>query len=565
MALGANHWSVAFPDRFTACSHLLELRAADTVTSQAATTTLPGTGPVTIEAWKPVSSTIDLATQLTNLSSWLVSNVASTGPYVHGSRFVAFMNVGGMEYDGGTTSSAGALRHEAFHSWWGRGLKPASQTDGWWDEAWTVYNDLGGVQSAPFDFTEPAGRAQRTQPVGPGHPVGVVHEWRAVLRRCRGDDRRRRVCASHMKSFYALQRSRPATTPQLEAFLVARSGSARLVDAFHRFVYGLADPAPVPDLWIKDDPGDPGSDTWAGRFWNSPDLWIRNADDDGTVHQAVEYGQDNWFHARVRNRSAAATARHFLVTFSLQAFVGTEFVYPGDFLPCVAAVAGFDVGPGDSAIVKARWPAALVPAPGMHVCWLASVISRGEHSPNGAHVWEHNNLAQKNLIVADAVPGDWVVFPIVVDRLRLARSPMIALEVVRPRGWSNMEAALLHHERSVLGEAGTRPAATLMGRGEPTLGSARRPAARREAPAIEATRRTFDDTLAQRFRSGRRARVLVRRGGKGQIVLGMALHAPDDAHPGEVLHVDLVQRDERSGRVTGGVAVDLRIAKGRTR
>ena len=45
-------------------------------------------------------------------------------------RFVAFIIQGGMEYDGGCTSSLGALRHEAYHSWWGRGVKPASQADG---------------------------------------------------------------------------------------------------------------------------------------------------------------------------------------------------------------------------------------------------------------------------------------------------------------------------------------------------------------------------------------------------------------------------------------------------
>ena len=43
--------------------------------------------------------------------------------------------------DGGCTSPPGSLHHETFHSWWGRGIKPASQADGWWDEAWNVYHD----------------------------------------------------------------------------------------------------------------------------------------------------------------------------------------------------------------------------------------------------------------------------------------------------------------------------------------------------------------------------------------------------------------------------------------
>ena len=60
-----------------------------------------------------------------------------------------------MEYDGGTTTGTGALRHETFHSWFARGLKAASQPDAWWDEAWTVYNDNGAAGSLPFDFTDP--------------------------------------------------------------------------------------------------------------------------------------------------------------------------------------------------------------------------------------------------------------------------------------------------------------------------------------------------------------------------------------------------------------------------
>jgi len=47
-----------------------------------------------------------------------------------------------MEYDGGTTTGQAALQHETYHSWWGRGLKPASQPDAWIDEGWTFYYTL---------------------------------------------------------------------------------------------------------------------------------------------------------------------------------------------------------------------------------------------------------------------------------------------------------------------------------------------------------------------------------------------------------------------------------------
>ena len=64
--LGANHWRVLFPDRFTALSPLVELRADDTLTSASTTVTLPVSGQtMTIEAWKlTVNTALNLATQL---------------------------------------------------------------------------------------------------------------------------------------------------------------------------------------------------------------------------------------------------------------------------------------------------------------------------------------------------------------------------------------------------------------------------------------------------------------------------------------------------------------------
>jgi hypothetical protein len=563
--LGANHWSIAFPARFTAFSPLLELRAADTVTSQADSTTLPVSGAtVSVEAWKPVGSAVDLAAQLTNLKSWLQANESSTGAYLHGSRFVAFLNVGGMEYDGGTTAAPGSLRHESFHSWWGRGLKPASQTDGWWDEAWTVYNDLGASGSLPFDFTQSPVTLSSRNPWIRATPQAAYTSGERFFEGAAslvGVSSLR----SHMRSFYLEHNARPATTPDLEAQLVCRSGAAELVDGFHRFVYGFADPAPLPDLWIKDDPGDPGGNLWAGTFWNSPDLWIRNADDGGTTHEPPEFGQDNWFHARIRNRSATGTARHFFVAFNVKTFAGTEFVYPGDFLPAISGVAGFELSPGQSAIVKARWPSALVPPPGTHACWLAAVLSRSEKPAAGAHVWEHNNLAQKNLAVVDLVPGDWFLLPLVLDRLRLGRRRRVALELVRPRAWLKLEAGLLHSEKAVFAAARPQRAAAFVPLDALAPPVRKRPKAVLDCGGVpgapDSDGRALEDASAVRFRAGVTAAVQLRLPGRGQIAATVALRAPPEAKPGDVIYADLLQRDERSGRVTGGVAVELRIRR----
>jgi hypothetical protein len=571
--LGANSWAVAFPARFTAFSPLLELRAADTVTSLVDTVALPASGTiVSIEAWKPVSSTADLSAQMANLKTWLAANDSAYGQYLHGGRFVAFVNVGGMEYDGGTTSSPGSLRHETHHSWWGRGVKPASQADGWWDEAWTVYNDLGASGAAPLDFASPAVELSSRNPwvrSTPGDSYTKGEQFFEGAASLIGVTNLK----SHMRSFFLERNERPVTTADLEAFLVCRSGAADLVDAFHRFVYGFPDPSPAPDLWIKDDPADPGGNYWAGTFWNSPDLWIRHADDGGLTHQSVRAGRDNWFYARVRNRSSSAVARHFLVTFNVKPFMGVQFEYPTDFMPCIAAAAGFALGPGESTIVKARWPAALVPPAGTHACWLASVLSRLEKPAAGANVWEHNNLAQKNLAVVSALPGDWTVLSIVLDRLRHHRLQEVSLELLRPPGWRKLEATLVHHTDEIFASGRRQPAPSVLGRDEITD----RPRRARRAPGdcagepepgARGSVRPEDapqPATAVRFRAGRAAPIPLRLPGKGQLTVGLGLRVPDDAKPGDVIPIDLVQRDVRTGRTTGGVTVELHVKDRRSR
>ena len=226
--LGTNHWLIAFPERFTASSPLLEVRASDTVTSQTGSVVLPGSGAtITIEAWKLTTNPTDLAARISEIAGYLIDNEASTGPYVHGNDFVAFFNVGGMEYEGGTTTSVGVLRHETFHSWWGRGVKPAGQADGWWDEGWTVYSDNGASGVTPFNFTSPPVELSSRNPwtrltPGASYSSGEqVFEGAAALMGAAN-------LRTYMGEFYSTRRARPATTPDLETFLVSRSGQATL-------------------------------------------------------------------------------------------------------------------------------------------------------------------------------------------------------------------------------------------------------------------------------------------------------------------------------------------------
>jgi hypothetical protein len=60
----------------------------------------------------------------------------------------------------------------------------------------------------------------------------------------------------------------------------------------------------VIDLWTHDHRLDNG-DIPAYPFWESPDIWVRHTDDDGTTHQDPITGQENWVYMIVRNRGDA--------------------------------------------------------------------------------------------------------------------------------------------------------------------------------------------------------------------------------------------------------------------
>jgi hypothetical protein len=574
-SVGPNHWQIGFPERSSAVSPLLEVRASDTLTQQTDTVLLPVSGKtVTIEAWKPTSSMVNLTSQINNIKTLLADNENDYGAYLHDDRFVAFFNgSSGMEYEGGTTTSTGALLHETFHSWFARGVKPASQADGWWDEGFTTFHDDGADDAIPFDFSDPPVLLCSRDPWQRHTPSNSYTDgsnfWKGMASLLGVSN-----LNLLMGDLYDSHKGNPVSTQMIEEFLLSRSSETQIVDAFHRFVYGLADPSPTPDLWIKDDPAHGGADQWGGTFWDSPDLWIRNADDGGTGHQSPEYGQDNWFHARVRNQAGAGEAEHFVVTFHSRGFAGTQFVYPADFLPCITAKAEFDLAPGDTRIVKAPWPRALVPPAGSHTCLLASVITRGDHPVASRHVWEHNNLAQKNLTVVDLLPNTFMILPIVIANWRRELDPIFNLEVWKPRTAAGVNLSLIHRSKEFF-----RLAKAEVKRFKPEFTNPVLPPEqiRLECggyipgpPSVDRRRimtsdtpdlvlRRFPDSWEARFSEGVIARMAVEIPPYNQKVVGLKVALPDQAQIGKSLKLHFVQRHSATQQIVGGVALQVNV------
>lgn len=573
--LGSNFWQITFPEGITAFSTLLEVRASDTLESQTGWVKLPVSGKnVFIEAWKLAGNPVDLSAQINNIENYLIDNENSTGPYIHGDRFVAFMNIGGMEYDGATTTGPGSLRHETFHSWWARGIKPASQSDAWFDEAWTEYNDFGASETQPFNFSDPPVTLCPRNPwirVTAGNAYSDGHRFWKGIAALIGVGKLKTL----MSDIYKERHHRPVSTAEIEEFLICRTGSVQLVDAFHRFVYGFGNPTSTPDLWLRDEPGHAGTDLWSGRFWDSPDLWVRNSDDGMLTHQSAKFSQDNWIYARVLNRGTTRVD-HFVMTFNIKEFAGTQFTYPNDFLPCIAAASGFDLEPGNSVIIKARWPRNLVPPPGNHACLLAAILAKGEQPIVGRHVWEHNNLAQKNLTIVDLKPNDWFVLPFVVSNQNSKADKSFQMELIRPKGHQDLEAGLLHSSQTVFGrmpdskmtyfnfsasKAGSNEAKNLdcvnYVAPQVNLGGGAARILTSDEPELLA--RQFERGVEVAFTSGEIERIPISVHAQEQLTFGLRLRTPRIAKKGDKLHLDLIQRERKTKRILGGIAIQINV------
>ncbi len=571
--IGTNHWQVALPATSSAFSPLVEVRPADSVTSLSESVTLPiSATPVTVEVWKAATDPVVLADQITAIKDYLIGNENTVGRYAHGGRFVAFIrqSTGGMEYDGATSSGKGVLDHETYHSWWGRGVKPAGQPDGWIDEGVTTYFVDDGPSSLPFDFTA---TPVQLCPRNPWVRQTAGNSYTNGSRFFKGIAAATSIATltSLMAEFYAKCDGRPVTTCALVEFLLSRVGDPLIVDAFHRFIYGFPDISPIPDAWLRDDFDHDGSESWAGgSFWNSPDLWVRNADDGFTAHQDPVAGRDNWLYARVRNASASTAIDHFVVAFNVKSYAGVEFIYPQDFLPCTTAASGFALPPGASVIVRAKWPGTLVPPAGSHACLLASVLSRSNHPQSSKHVWEQNSLAQKNLSIVDAHPDTWFVIPFVIDNRWMQARAQYTLELIRPRKLAKLQAELLYTGSLVAVERPGRKAESPLPEPDPRavlkMLESRYRKANRTPPAgliCSATpkrlERILPDCAARLFPVGKIGRIPLTLLPGQQRLLGLKVHVPAGVRKGDVLALDLIKRAVASKKVLGGIAVALKI------
>ena len=199
----------------------------------------------------------------------------------------------------------------------------------------------------------------------------------------------------------------------------------------------------IGDLYIRDNLSDTGVAFPGGAFWDSPDIFIRNNDDDpnlyldptipnDTIHEKPLNNQDNWVYARIHNKSGT-DSEYVTVNFYIANYHGfsgrdtvaeavprTEVIYPIDWHPdSLIGSANLDRIPaGGTAVAKVRWNQADIPAADWHPCLLVDILPLGTSPTDLHHVWDNKKLGQKNIQIEYIPAEDYEFdFPFVIGHV----------------------------------------------------------------------------------------------------------------------------------------------------
>lgn len=243
---GGRAWSLVYPAHFTALSPMLVVAPADTIELRRSAVNLGARSrSLGLVTARHTDTDADLAACEADIKGWLAYLSARFEPWVHGDTFTAVVWAPGrgMEYDGATTASVGALEHEVFHSWFGRGVKPARAGDGWIDEAFTTWStasrrsDLPRYSSEELSLEEPPVELYPAHPWARRTPLESYSEgarlFAGLAHRLGGPERLRAA----MADWYRANAGNLITTDGLGAHLKAWSG-IDISPLWARYVHG---------------------------------------------------------------------------------------------------------------------------------------------------------------------------------------------------------------------------------------------------------------------------------------------------------------------------------------
>lgn len=374
------------------------------------------------------------------------------------------------------------------------------------------------------------------------------------------------------------------------------------------------------DLFVRDNPADSGVMPSTGDFWNCPDVWVRNADDNMVSHQDTIRGRENWVYVRVTNRGAAE-AREVKIRVYIANYASSQFLFPNDWIPqnpsgggslgapgtyLVGEVQLASLAAGATQVVKARWPASLIPpATNWHPCILVEVSPNDGNLVVGGNVWHNNNLGQKNITIINARRGELVEFAffagskfaaaglmdVVVSRLGVPRSASVYLDVNDPAILAMLKPVLSGYPAGaavapgMAGAGGTvatlvdpatiavpkpgppvpgaedslvlrLPASTKVEFLAPAMSGALLPTGKISATGFEFAEISGNAVLALTPLKKGRLRLPVKAGEMRPFTLKVAV--PRNAAPGDKYQLQAVQYD-KDDRASGGVVLEINV------
>ncbi len=148
--------AISYPPYYTASSIFFHITPASAVEERRSSLrSIDGRElPVTVYHQKGLFSTPGNLANLEKQTAAIFHELEKDyGAFPHPGIIVYNAGQGGMEYCGATMTSAQALGHELFHSYFARGFMPANGNSGWVDEALASWRDKGYSSIAQLSGT----------------------------------------------------------------------------------------------------------------------------------------------------------------------------------------------------------------------------------------------------------------------------------------------------------------------------------------------------------------------------------------------------------------------------
>jgi hypothetical protein len=228
---------------------------------------------------------------------------------------------------------------------------------------------------------------------------------------------------------------------------------------------------------------------------------------------------------------------------------------------------------------------------------LGQVYTPADTSPVGSHVWDKNNLAQKNMTIVDAAPDEALLAHFQIGTLHELQAGLYAIELIRPPRGTTLRVALmagssaetrkLFHSADDHLDAQPNPSPALATTlrfadhasaelSSPTLsggplrlnfapGSSvdiRDPAMVQAAPVKFKRTARLVETAGKPaqivFNDGRVAGFPIFLAPRSQLKCSLEVLVPKDAKPGESIKLQLLQR-MANGKIGGGITLVINV------